>query len=289
MRCHYVTRFLTDDWECDEQRNLLVFDETEGKLRPYSSRNWFSVDESADHWRDIETWMSGTIESPSYRALADLARRPIDGNFVAASFDDTRALVLLFLIHTLRDGALRGGSDELRLRITELQTMRSESRDALVAMMLRGRNLGEIRVRPSSPLFMPETGVFAVPVPDDGCVTGWTAAYALPTSKTSAMLLVSRTADRQWIENRARNSDYFAVMSIGFNPRCRRWAVPHQCRSWYSSDLEAIHVISEARTYARELHGEFQYYRLGGQLLHALGLEDRPLRQVDGAPMANGK
>lgn len=235
LNSHFVSRFLTKPWEC-EQRRLWFYDFTDKRLKNESSRRLFARVDA--HEPEFEQRLNRLVETPIAAVRSTLWGAAEDVSQLQ-EWPLFRALALLVLLQPFRS------SDHPDAPATLAKALQNDDSHLDVLVRSIGEQYRFLRVSVSmrSPLFYPSDGYFPLtcePV-DGGCSFG----LAIPLSPQHAFVAVPQHVKREqtllWVQN---DGGFVSNYSVGH--RSDR-VVVHPSAVEALSDSKIATALEEAR------------------------------------------
>lgn len=251
VKSHYVSRFQTRPWETnDGQRRLWIADLALNKLEPRPSLTAFRVEDGLSD--DEEQAFNRTFEYP-VSLLRDQWVR--EGQVTLDTCETSRALLLMLIVHVHRYGVLRQGAP-----IRELDLLKEDpvERDRFLAFLCRDKQLRVLHVPDNKLLFVPETGVFPLPLRTPGQPKQWEIGWAMAIHPSVVVTLShkSAAASLQDIIDRRLLTDF----SLGIHPTDTKIVVPPPIAETVPRD-ETLAKMRDARAKLCALFEKVGSYR----------------------------
>lgn len=240
MNCHYVTRWITQEWE-QAPGSLLYYDFRGNYIKRQYSNRLFA--DEGTNTSEIEGLISKYVESPLKGLLQQLISK---SELVLDNWEQYRAGYLYFMIQSARYSKAMLTPEQRVAEEHHLDRLLLKGEDflnGLVSIDMEKHQLLAISMPDNQILFFPEVGFYPFPVNDPGCLTEYTFGYILPITPFVALARVSKTADlKQLLGSRAQISGY----SVGSGGNNHRVLIPKLLRE-QKTDQEIIDMFKAQR------------------------------------------
>lgn len=272
MNCHYVTRWITEEWE-QEPGSLLYYDFADRQVKRQFSKRLFAEEDT--NTGEIEGLLNKYVETP----LKQLKPKLLEAkDLQITDWSQYRSLFLYFMIQAARYSKAKLSPEEQKAEEHHLDQMLKKGEDFLNQLVQADMQKNQI-VAATMPtgqiLFFPEVGFFQIPVKDPGCITDFTFGFVVPITPFIAIARVSKTADiRHLLENRAQLSGF----SVGLNDKMQRILIPKLIREQHNDDAISKVMDTQREAAINIVTGTHQIRQLVVEMYRKAGLEVGPIK-----------
>lgn len=273
MNCHFVTQWLTKDWEY-LPGSFYYYDFEEKKVKRQFAKYLFAEEDT--NTKEIEDLISKYVEQP-LKAL----KLPLEtqSEIKVDKWEHYRATFLYFMIQVARYAKVRAPPKD-GVDLDEMLLKGEEFLDQLVGVSMQKNQIVALTMPPGQILFYPEVGFFQFPVKDPGCITDFTFGYAVPITPFVALAKISKTADMKHLhDNRGQLSSF----SIGLSGQKGHVVIPKIIRE-QKNDLEISKMLESQRQAAIAIvAGTHEIRDLVVQMYESAGMPVGP-KKLPGEP-----
>lgn len=258
VQSHYVSRFQTKPWEtADGQRRLWIADLAVDEIDTFPSLTAFRLESGLSN--DVEQGFNRAFEY-SVSLLRDQWVR--EGNVTLGDWETSRALLLMLIVHAHRYGVLLQGAP-----MEELSLLNEDAteRDRFLAFLCRNKQLRVLHLPGNELLFVPETGVFPLPLHTPGQMRAWDIGWAMAVHPSIVVTFAHKSAAASLQDNIDRGM--LTDLSLGIHPVCTRFVVPPSVAESMPHD-RTLATIRDARAGVRSLFEKLIAY--GARFDHAV-------------------
>jgi len=252
---HYVSRFLTKNWETERDRMLVYYDSQLDRIEEAKSRDLFA--ESDLQSEEVERRLTELIEDQLGRLWHRVRK---EGVKEITDWRELRAAHLVFLAQPARfmDRSRDPSTDESNLE--DLLGRDDAHLDVLVRLQMNEYDLRLFSMpekeesQPGSPiasLLFPQIGMFGFPLLEDPWkkpLASITAGFGIPLHPKILLTITPKTVHEPWL---ARVREMFQAFSIGPD-HCRKVVVRATTLDGYPRD-DLVVRIKGMRNCANEL------------------------------------
>lgn len=267
MNCHYVTRWITEEWE-QEPGSLLYYDFEDKHLKRQFSKRLFAEEDTNS--TEIEGLLNKYAETP----LKQLKPKLLEvKDLQITDWNQYRSLFLYFMIQAARYSKAKLTPEEQQTEEHHLDQMLKKGEDflnQLVQVDMQKNQLVAVTMPTGQILFFPEVGFFQIPVKDPGCITDFTFGFVVPITPFIALARVSKTADvKHLLENRGQLSGF----SVGINEKMRKVLIPKLIREQHSDESISKMLDNQRKAAINIVTGTNQIRQLVVDLYKKIGFE----------------
>lgn len=269
MNCHFVTKWLTKEWEY-RPGSLWYYDFLDKTIKRQFTEKLFAKEKTNSE--EIETLLNRYIETPLKGFKASIT----SGISKVTDWKVYRALFLYFLAQAQRyaKAQLDDNSQTQTLHpLDDLLKKDEKYLDQIIQVDMAEYSIVSVNMPPGKILFFPETGFYQMPLTDPGCITKFTMAYVVPVTPFTALAKVSKTIN---FEKTKVERDNFSTFSVGINDYMKRVLIPKSVKEQYKHSEIRDMMETDRKTAIDVITGVIQIRELVVKMYSMAGIHIGP-------------